>query len=96
MTKFLSADGIRDDLRDLSEALEGLAQLSRQRRSAGGLTGEESERMDELVVVANRHLRSLSGLLDAFPCAPLIYTGDGNTEDVINTLERLLAAGVSR
>ncbi len=91
MTRFLSADGIREDLRALSAAVDDLEGCLRQLRADAELPAEQWDKPERLTSLMRGYLYSVSSLLDAFPCAPLIYTGASSTEDVIGMLERLLA-----
>ncbi|MGE5398089.1 MAG: hypothetical protein ACM3MK_11240 [Chitinophagales bacterium] len=82
MTNFLPAGIINDRLQELLEAAEKLRQ---------GL--DDSDQKDELKNQA-RVVQSLAlelhDFLSTFSCQPLIYTGKGTTEEVIDRLEWVL------
>lgn len=85
------------ELREQASYLRTLLQLTDQQRTAlilryeqeGYYTtfGQEVEKtLGSLVSGAEE----LSGLVGNTPCEPLIYTGEGNTEQVIDLLDTLL------
>ena len=90
MTMFLSADGMRDNLKALSKALKGLEEIVGEPGTKTQLDWDQVERMQELVETAQDNMESISALIESFPCAPLIYTGNEDTEQVIAKLQSLL------
>lgn len=98
---FLQAGKLRDDLQDLLEQarymrhLLGMNLVAREEMVSGLVQqGYYTTYEAELEKTATRLEEGTAELLDLvnrFPCEPLIYTGDGDTESVIALLEQLLA-----
>lgn len=97
---FLQAGVLRDDLQDLVQHatyLKELLSLSPPDREA--IVAEFARQgfyttVDEELAKAAGHVHAsaqeLLDFLSRFPCEPLIYTGDGDTESVLAMLEQLL------
>lgn len=97
---FLQAGQLRDDLQDLLEHarymrhLLGLNIVAREEMVSGYVqegyyTTYEAE-LEKTATRLEEGVRALVELMTQFPCEPLIYTGDGDTESVIAMLEQLL------
>lgn len=83
MTHFLSAGIFNDRLKDIYETATQLEQLL-------GAAGEEAEAAREQVHKIKTAAGELLELIQSFSCQPLIYTGNGNTEEIITRLDWLL------
>lgn len=101
-THFLKAGVVREAVSELhSKAvylrrLLGMNDLQREQLlaekiAAGHYTTFAHEVETTLQVLVEESDRLLA-LLESLQCEPLIYTGEGTTEEVIDRLERLLAA----
>jgi hypothetical protein len=81
MTNFLTAGIIAEQLEDL---------LSRMNRMEKRFLEQGSiEYLQEISEIKNM-TREVLDFLNRFSCQPLIYTGKGTTEEVINRLDWLL------
>lgn len=78
MTNFLPAGIINETIRDINQR----STETRQHLAAGRL----EEVAKGLAEIENMAL-DLRGFIECFSCQPLIYTGSGTTEEVINRLE---------
>lgn len=98
---FLQAGQLRDDLQELLEHarylrhLLGLNLVAREEMVSGYVqegyyTTYEAE-LEKAAARLEEGARALVDLVTRFPCEPLIYTGDGDTESVIAMLEQLLS-----
>lgn len=98
---FLQAGALRDDLQDLLEQarhlrhLLGLNVVAREELVSGlahhgQYTTYEAE-LEKTAIRLEERAAALMDLLTRFPCEPLIYTGEGDTESVIAMLEQLLS-----
>jgi len=78
MTNFLPAGMINDSIEDIFEKILELKK-----------TAEENDR--EKLMKGLNELESIAldlwAFIDQFPCQPIIYTGQGKTEELINRLE---------
>jgi hypothetical protein len=83
MTNFLPAGIISDQLKDIYDFTCQLEKL---------LNGEEiSPEAQESLQQIKTNVKEVLELIEGFPCQPLIYTGQGTTEEVIARLEWILA-----
>lgn len=101
MMQFLEVASIREDLDEVSKSarrLKELLSMSQAQRSAleqaralqGEMTTVDEEIEQHLRVILERVDASLA-FLDRFESGPIIYTGEGTTQEVLSRLHRLAA-----
>lgn len=96
MTNFLPACFIKERIAEIGEGLDYLLTVL-QEADGNHEPGSEhlSEKVSEEVrqVIGNLKLKAAetSEFMQRFPSDPLIYTGEGSTDQVIAMLESLLA-----
>ncbi|NLB53120.1 MAG: hypothetical protein GX808_09320 [Syntrophomonadaceae bacterium] len=78
MTNFLPAGIINDSIEDIFEKVLELKKIAEENDREKLLKG-----LNELENIA----LDLWAFIDQFPCQPIIYTGQGKTEELINRLE---------
>lgn len=99
-TRFLPAGAFRDLLKDIytqSRYIKRLLELNDNERndlvaryaSEGYYTSFYAE-VEKTVVTLSEHTDHLWRLINSFECEPLIFTGEGSTEEVIGLLTELL------
>ncbi|MCR4400498.1 MAG: hypothetical protein NUV35_06460 [Syntrophomonadaceae bacterium] len=81
MTNFLPAGIINDRLADIQQAVRELEEM---------LPARTSRKARAQMAAIRQAAEELLEFIQAFPCQPLIYTGKGSTEEVIDRLEWLL------
>ncbi|MCR4398508.1 MAG: hypothetical protein NUV93_06050 [Firmicutes bacterium] len=86
MTHFLACGFLRECLAEIAESAVRLDRLL----ETGGRTVDDEARVAARFMAA-RSARAVE-LLDSMSCEPLVWTGEGTTDEVIRRLERLLAA----
>lgn len=100
-TNFLGAGFIAEQVNDIHEQaayLKRLLQLTLEEReelidsyaSKGYYTTFEGEVEKALSAVVDGS-RQICDFMNGLQCQPIIYTGDGDTDQVIDMLERLMA-----
>lgn len=82
MTNFLAAGIINETISDINQKAQELKQLLAEKKY-----DEMRECLDELEEMA----LDVLVFIERFQCEPLIYTGPGNTAEVIKRLEWALA-----
>lgn len=88
MSFFLQAGFVGEYFQTIRETAERLEKLL---ASAGQqLTWSSLEEVKGAVGEILEQSRQACELLDRLPCQPIIYTGEGKTEEVIAMLDRLL------
>ncbi len=82
MTNFLAAGIIKETFSDINQKTRELKEL---------LTEKKYDQMQKSVDELEEMALDLWVFIERFPCEPLIYTGQGKTEEVIKRLEWALA-----
>lgn len=82
MTSFLPAAIINDTLNDICEKIAELRQY---------IKAEDTEAFGKGLDEIEDMALNLWVFIERFPCQPLIYTGQGTTEEIIKRLEWALA-----
>ena len=101
MTHFLEVGSMRDGLQEILEntqRLWALLAMTPEQRAAmdqslmqqGELT-THAEAVRTALSAVHDQADDLIRFLDQFESAPIIYTGEGSTAEVLNQLERLMA-----
>lgn len=81
MTNFLPAGIINENLEEIAQRIDRLRELT---RDCSPDIQQELQTLEKLSV-------ELSLFISSFTCQPLIYTGPGSTEEIIQRLEWALA-----
>jgi hypothetical protein len=101
MTHFLEVGSLRDGVADIRENAQWLWRLltmtpeqrvamEQARLQQGDMTTHADDVRKALLAILQES-DSMVGFLDQFESAPIVYTGEGSTADVITRLERLMA-----
>ncbi len=85
MSRFLRVGIFLDRLDDIAEA----AQMLREATKSDD--GQELLRATELAADIESMATELRDFISRWNCEPLIYTGEGTTEEIINLLDTLLS-----
>lgn len=100
MTHFLEVGSMREGLQEVLESalwLRSLLNMTPEQRAAleqgrvqqGDMTTHADEVRQALRAVLGG-CEEMIGFLDRFESAPVIYTGEGSTAEVLSMLERLM------
>ncbi|MFZ5824432.1 MAG: hypothetical protein ACOY94_08900 [Bacillota bacterium] len=101
MTHFLEVGSMREDLAEILKSaqwLKRLLSMSQSERMAieqarvrqGDMTTINQDTQAALQTILERS-EELLGFLDRFESSPIIYTGEGSTQEVLAKLQRLAA-----
>jgi len=93
VTYFLAAGFIPEELEIMQQAAHEARTLTEGFATEAGsasLPLRHAERLQYLIGEFGRRCDRLCELIDRLHCEPLIYTGTGATQEVIDRLERLL------
>ncbi len=99
-TNFLAAGVLRErlqEIRDAASYLQRLLHLDEAERevllaqyASEGCYTTFIDEVEKTLASLATHSRELSALLDSLQCEPLVYTGEGSTEEVMALLNHLL------
>lgn len=101
MTNFLSAAAVSEAIQDLHEScryLETLLAMNESERARfaeanvrRGIPATVDEEVRKTVASMRETARAAKEFLDSLQSQPIIYTGEGTTEEVLALVERLFA-----